>query len=61
MKIEYHKPTTEDRRRRAGFWLALGSLTSSIVFAEICVLGMAGLVIAILILKLIIAIIGGLL
>lgn len=28
-KIEYHRPTHQDRRKRAGFWLALGSFLGS--------------------------------
>lgn len=59
MKIEYHKPTTEDNRRRAGFWLALGSFTSSIVSTQLFIIGLALLIIIVLYLKLIIAIIGG--
>jgi len=59
MKIEYHKPTIEDRRRQAGFWLALGSFTSSIVSTQLFIIGLAILIIIVLYLKLIIAIIGG--
>jgi threonine/homoserine/homoserine lactone efflux protein len=60
MKIEYHKPTTEDRRRRAGFWLALGSFTSSVVATQLFLLGLSFLIVAILLIRFVLALIGGL-
>ena len=35
MKIEYHKPTKYERRRRAGFWLSTSNflLRSAIIYS----------------------------
>jgi len=30
MRIDYHEPTLEDKRRKAGFWMAVGGFLSSV-------------------------------
>lgn len=35
MNIEYHKPTIEDKRRRAGFWIGVGQFITSTFFGYI--------------------------
>jgi len=52
-KIEYNRPTTQDRRRRAGFWLALGNFLGSALLIYLACSVVAVLTIIVLIIKLI--------
>ena len=52
-KIEYHRPTQQDRRRRAGFWLALGSFLGSTLIVYLACSALMFIAVIILIAKLI--------
>lgn len=53
MGINYHKPTVQDKRRRAGFWLSVGHFLTSISAGYILMLICFVLVWIVLIVKII--------
>jgi len=53
MRIEYHKPNTYERRRRANFWLSTGSFLASTAVSYLVLL--VGLAIATITLVIILA------
>ena len=55
MRINYHKPTAEDKRNRANLWMAIGSFTSSILFTQVCLIGISLLILIILCIRFVIA------
>lgn len=52
-KIKYNKPTYQDKRRRAGFWLALGNFLGSALLIYLASSILAVLALIIMFVKLI--------
>ena len=52
-RIEYHRPTIRERRKRAGFWLSVGSFLGSALIVYLACSFLVVLTIIVLIIKLI--------
>ena len=52
-KIEYNKPSHQVRRRRAGFWLAVGNFLGSALLIYLACFAVTALTVIIMVIKLI--------